>query len=84
MWSADHRHCLRFQVVDHAWGEDVAALLPQGRPPDVITGADIIYEERHYPALLATLRGLAAPHTLIYLASRLRGASGIGSVSRLD
>ena len=61
-------------MVDHAWGEDVAALSPQGRPPDVITGADIIYEERHYPALLATLQGLAAPHTLIYLASRLRGA----------
>jgi Lysine methyltransferase len=61
-------------VVDHVWGEDVAALSLQGRPPDVITGADIIYEERHYPALLATLRGLAAPHTLIYLASRLRGA----------
>jgi protein N-lysine methyltransferase METTL21A len=62
------------QVVDYAWGEDVSALSPQGRPPDVITGADIIYEERHYPALLATLQGLAAPHTLIYLASRLRGA----------
>lgn len=61
-------------MVDHAWGEDVAALSPQGRPPDVITGADIIYEERHYPALLATLQGLAAPHTVIYLASRLRGA----------
>jgi hypothetical protein len=48
------RHC--WQVVDYAWGEDAGVLLPQGRPPDVITGADIIYEEQHYPALLATLQ----------------------------
>ena len=62
------------QVVDHAWGEDVSVL---GRPPDVITGADVIYEEQHYPALLATLGQLAAPHTLILLAFRLRGETGV-------
>lgn len=44
-----------------------------GRAPDIITGADVIYEEQHYPALLATLAALAAPHTLVFLASRLRG-----------
>lgn len=70
----DCRHCGAVeQVVDYAWGDDVEVLRPGGTAPDIITGADIIYEEQHYPALLATLRRLAAPHTLVYLASRLRG-----------
>ena len=60
------------QVVDHAWGSDVA---PLGAQPDLITGADIVYEERCFGALVATLRALAAPHTLVVLAYRLRGAS---------
>ena len=58
------------QVLEHAWGTDVA---PLGQLPDLITGADIVYQEEHFPALLQTLESLAAPHTLIYLAFRLRG-----------
>ena len=61
------------QVLEHAWGSGVA---PLGDPPDLITGADIVYQEEHFPALLRTLDSLAAPHTLIYLGFRLRGAYG--------
>ncbi|KAK9838308.1 hypothetical protein WJX81_003588 [Elliptochloris bilobata] len=60
----------RMQIVDHAWGSPVAALGPR---PDLITGADIVYEERCFEDLVATLRALAAPHTLVVLAYRLRG-----------
>ena len=58
------------QVVPYAWGED-AGRLPQG--PDVITGADVVYEQEHFPALISSLRMLAAPHTVIFLSYRLRG-----------
>lgn len=61
------------QVVEHVWGDDVSPLRPGKRAPDVITGADVVYEKQHFPALLATLRDLAAPHTRVYLAFRLRG-----------
>lgn len=58
------------QVICHRWGDDVASLLPA---PDVITGADIVYQQEHFDALITTLQDLAAPHTLIYLAYKLRG-----------
>lgn len=61
------------QVADHVWGADVAPLQCGGRAPDLITGADIVYEAQHFPALLRTLRELAAAHTQIYLAFRVRG-----------
>ena len=41
--------------------------------PDLITGADIVYQSEHFAALLHSLEHLAAPHTLIYLSFRLRG-----------
>lgn len=59
------------QVREYAWGDDVASL-PEA--PDLITGADIVYQQEHFASLLDTLECLAAPHTLIYLAFRLRGA----------
>ena len=58
------------QVICHCWGDDVAALLPA---PDIITGADIVYQQEHFDALITTLQDLAAPHTLIFLAYKLRG-----------
>ncbi len=58
------------QVMPYAWGED-AGRLPQA--PDVITGADVVYEQEHFPALISSLRMLAAPHTVIFLSYRLRG-----------
>ncbi|KAL3148776.1 hypothetical protein ABBQ38_014185 [Trebouxia sp. C0009 RCD-2024] len=58
------------QVVCHRWGDDVTPLLPA---PDIITGADIVYQQQHFDALITTLHDLAAPHTLIYLAYKLRG-----------
>jgi hypothetical protein len=60
------------QVTDYTWGTEVAGL---GEPPDLITGADIVYQQEHFPALVQTLDTLAAGHTLIYLAFRLRGVA---------
>ena len=58
------------QVVVHCWGQDVKDLMPS---PDVITGADVVYQQEHFDALVTTLHHLAAPHTLIYLAFKIRG-----------
>lgn len=72
-WKKKTRAWLgRVQVVPYAWGDDTDSL-PQS--PDVITGADVVYEQEHYPALVSTLHMLAAPHTVIYLAFRLRGTA---------
>ena len=54
----------------HTWGEPGEGL-PQA--PDVIVGADVVYEQEHYAALVGTLHMLAAPHTVVYLSFRLRG-----------
>ena len=54
----------------HTWGEP-SERLPQA--PDVIVGADVVYEQEHYAALVSTLHMLAAPHTVVYLSYRLRG-----------
>ena len=43
---------------------------------DVITAADVVYQPGAYHALAATLRALAAPHTLVFLAYKRRGATG--------
>ena len=58
------------QVVNFAWGSDAATL---GRPPDLVTGADVVYEEHCFPALLATIEALSAAHTVTFLAYRMRG-----------
>lgn len=59
----------------YAWGEP-SGCLPQA--PDVITGADVVYEQEHYAALVSTLHMLAAPHTVVFLSYRLRGAAHAG------
>ncbi len=41
--------------------------------PDIITGADVVYQQEHFEALVTTLQDLAAAHTLIYLAFKIRG-----------
>ena len=58
------------QVVVHCWGQDVKELMPS---PDVIIGADVVYQQEHFDALITTLQDLAAAHTLIYLAFKIRG-----------
>eukprot|EP00798_Chlamydomonas_sp_ICE-L_P011019 gene11019-18983_t len=54
------------------WGskEDAAALGEQR--PDLITAADVLYEEKYYPDLLDTLTDLSAAHTLSYIAYKRR------------
>ncbi len=54
----------------YTWGEPSGSL-PEA--PDVIVGADVVYEQEHYAALVSSLHMLAAPHTVVYLSYRLRG-----------
>ena len=61
-------------MVDYAWGANALALHPQ---PDIITGADILYEQQQFPALLESIQALSAPHTLTYLAYRTRGVAPV-------
>jgi len=65
-----HTHFGVLQVVVHSWGQDVKDLMPS---PDVITGADVVYQQEHFDALVTTLQDLAAAHTLIFLAFKIRG-----------
>lgn len=58
------------QVCEHTWGEDTAALGPQ---PDIILGADVVYQQEHFDALASSILALSAPHTLTFLSYRLRG-----------
>lgn len=58
------------QVLEHKWGDEVESL---GPAPDVITGADVLYEQEHFPALLKTIQDLSAVHTVTLLAFRMRG-----------
>ena len=57
--------------MDFEWGSDAAAL---GRQPDMIIGADVIYEEHCFEALLASIEALSAAHTISFVAYRTRGA----------
>ena len=70
--GASHKFDNFLQVMPYAWGEP-GGCLPQA--PDVIAGADVVYEQEHYAALVSSLHTLAAPHTVIYLSSRLRGTA---------
>lgn len=65
----------RATVVDYAWGDDPPPSELQQPPPDIITGADLVYDPKQYGALVAALERLAAPHTLVFLAIKLRGGS---------
>ncbi|GAB4820725.1 hypothetical protein N2152v2_007771 [Parachlorella kessleri] len=51
------------------WGEGVAHLQP---PFDLVLASDVIYQAEAVPALLATLRDLSGPRTLILLAAEHR------------
>lgn len=62
---------LAAQVLDYSWGSDLPEACQE--QPDIITGADVIYEEQHFAALLKSIYLLSASHTLTYLAFRIRG-----------
>ncbi len=51
------------------WGEPVGHLRP---PFDLVLASDVIYQSEAVPALLATLRKLSGPSTLILLAAEHR------------
>ncbi|NXK56898.1 EFMT3 methyltransferase, partial [Chauna torquata] len=63
------------QVRALAWGRDQGAF-PRGY--DVVLGADVVYEPRSFPALLATLRHLCGPRSIAFLCCRMRRELGAG------
>lgn len=69
------------KVVNHIWGQDVTDLMPE---PDLITGADVVYQQEHFDSLITTLQELAAPHTLIFLAFKLRGRGEQSFIHKLE
>ncbi|MEW5305946.1 MAG: hypothetical protein WDW36_008456 [Sanguina aurantia] len=71
-------------VLPHRWGasaDDVIAA-NSGSRPDLITGADIIFDPQFHGDLLLSLQRLSAPHTVTYLAHRLRRAGEQGFVEK--
>ncbi|XP_008116984.1 protein N-lysine methyltransferase METTL21A isoform X3 [Anolis carolinensis] len=57
-------------VKELTWGQDLASFAPGGY--DVILGADIVYLEETFGALLQTLDHLCSDQTVILLSCRLR------------
>lgn len=67
----------RIRVASYAWGDPIDALQ---FPPDVVIGADVMYEREHFPSLIKTLRDVSLANLAagkappaVYLAYKLRG-----------
>jgi hypothetical protein len=63
-------------VLEHRWGEDVAAL---GPPFDFVFGCDLMYLEDAIPDLVSTLKAVAASWQLPPARGAAGGAAGAGS-----
>lgn len=62
------------RVVALPWGPDVEEVIQGGEwRPDLITGADVVYQRQHFPALLDCITALSAPHTVTFLSFKVRG-----------
>ena len=59
-------------MTQYEWGEDVSSL----GQPDVVVGADVVYQRESYAALAKTLAALCSPHTVAFIAFRSRGEVG--------
>ncbi|CAM9943246.1 unnamed protein product [Ectocarpus sp. 13 AM-2016] len=96
--AADRRSCSRPTIRELCWGNvaeagevaaAVAAVDGEGSEWegfDLIVGADVIYNEPTFPALLSTLsdRRLCSENTLVYLATMLRGGRHEGFLEMLN
>ncbi|KAK9815052.1 hypothetical protein WJX73_005953 [Symbiochloris irregularis] len=60
----------RSSVCKYTWGDEVKPLGPQ---PDLIIGSDVVYQQEYFDDLIDTIWRLSAPHTLTFLAYRVRG-----------
>ncbi|XP_021234872.1 EEF1A lysine methyltransferase 3 [Numida meleagris] len=65
----------RARVRALAWGRELSSF-PRGY--DVVLGADVVYEPRCFPALLATLRHLCGPRSVAFLSCGMRRELGAG------
>lgn len=59
----------RARVKDLVWGQPVEALAVR---PDLITAADVLYDEAYHADLLESIEQLSSPHTLTYISYRKR------------
>lgn len=71
----------RTQVREYAWGSQLHELQMQ---PDVIIGADVVYQQEHFDALITSLWDLCAAHTVAFISYRLRGRGELIFRRKLD
>ncbi|XP_031468211.1 EEF1A lysine methyltransferase 3-like [Phasianus colchicus] len=55
------------------WGDELSPVRPAY---DVVLGADVVYDPRCFPALLATLRRLCGPRSVAFLSCGMRRQLG--------
>ncbi|XP_078259786.1 protein N-lysine methyltransferase METTL21A [Rhinoraja longicauda] len=60
----------RVRVKELTWGINLSKFEPAGY--DIILGADVVYLEETFPALLETLKYLSSERTIILLSCRIR------------
>ncbi|GAB4817050.1 hypothetical protein N2152v2_004096 [Parachlorella kessleri] len=63
----------RAAVLDYVWSSLPTPEELTQPPPDIVTGADLVYDPAAYDDLVGALTALAAPHTLLFLAIKRRG-----------
>ncbi|XP_010725183.1 EEF1A lysine methyltransferase 3-like, partial [Meleagris gallopavo] len=63
----------RVRVQALPWGRDLSPI-PRGY--DVVLGADVVYDPRCFPALLATLQQLCGPRSVAFLSCGMRRELG--------
>ena len=59
--------------MDYVWSSQPTPKGLTQLPPDVVTGADLVYAPPAYDDLVGALTALAAPHTLLFLTIKRRG-----------
>jgi hypothetical protein len=65
----------RATVLDLRWGQPAPPAGAARLLPDMITAADVLYDEATHGDLLATIEQLSSPHTLTYIAYKKRAAA---------
>ncbi len=62
----------RCRFLEHSWGEALGSELAQCAPFDVILASGCVYHEEANPLLVASIKRLSGPHTVVYVAIDFR------------
>lgn len=62
----------RCRFLEHSWGEPLGSELAQCVPFDVILASGCVYHEEASPLLVASIKRLSGPHTVVYVAIDFR------------